>query len=555
MAASCSSGPTGISGSAPVTVAARVIRTSTARTGSLSGKLLRIDPRETGAAPYSVPADNPFSGQSGRRGEIWAYGLRNPWRFSFDRETGDLVIGDVGQGDWEEIDFAPAPARGRGANFGWGCWEGRHVFDGNSDEPGCRPLPAQVAPAHEYSHSRGCSVTGGYVVRDPALPALRGRYVYGDYCRNPLWSVRLATPNAQDDRQLGLGVPGLSSFGEDACGRVYAISGDGPVYRLEAEGATSSACPAARPTPRCRCPASSGSASRPRERGSAAQTAASGGSAAALDPGTRPGGRPEPATRGPPGARNPRPPDREPRSALAIRRADAHPVGVLDLPTGTVTFLFTDIERSTRLLSELGDEYADVLAEHHRRIRDSVGRHGGVEMGTHGDAFAVVFPRAGSAIAAAADAQRSLAAGPVRFGWVFHTGEPSLTDEGYVGLAVHQAARIAAAGHGGQVVVSETTCALRRRVRAARPREHRLKDIGAPVRLFQLGRDQFPPLRSLSQGRLPIEPSRCSGARRSSTTCCACSAASARARHAHRAGWNRQDEPRSRRSGRARRVV
>ena len=94
------------------------------------------------AAPYSVPADNPF-GQSGR-GEIWAYGLRNPWRFSFDRETGDLVIGDVGQGDWEEIDFAPAPARGRGAN--WGCWEGRHAFDGNSDEPGCRPLPAQVAP-------------------------------------------------------------------------------------------------------------------------------------------------------------------------------------------------------------------------------------------------------------------------------------------------------------------------------------------------------------------------------------------------------------------------
>ena len=217
---------------------------------SLSGKLLRIDPHETGAAAYSVPGDNPFAGQSGRRGEIWAYGLRNPWRFSFDRGTGDLVIGDVGQGEWEEIDFAPAPGRGRGANYGWGCWEGRHVFDGNAVEPGCRPLPAQVAPVHEYSHSRGCSVTGGYVVRDPALPALSGRYVYGDYCRNPLWSVRLATPNAQDDRQLGLGVPGLSSFGEDACGRVYATSGDGPLYLLEAEGARSSACP----TPRCRVP-------------------------------------------------------------------------------------------------------------------------------------------------------------------------------------------------------------------------------------------------------------------------------------------------------------
>jgi predicted ATPase len=180
---------------------------------------------------------------------------------------------------------------------------------------------------------------------------------------------------------------------------------------------------------------------------------------------------------------------------------------VLDLPTGTVTFLFTDIERSTRLLSELGDEYADVLAEHHRRIRDAVGRHGGIEMGTQGDAFSVVFPRAASAVAAAADAQRSLAAGPVRVRMGVHTGEPSLTEEGYVGLAVHQAARIAAAGHGGQVVVSETTCALLDGEFELRDLgEHRLKDIGAAVRLFQLGRDQFPPLRSLSQGRLPVEP-------------------------------------------------
>ena len=183
-----------------------------------------------------------------------------------------------------------------------------------------------------------------------------------------------------------------------------------------------------------------------------------------------------------------------------------HPVGVLDLPTGTVTFLFTDIERSTRLLSELGDEYADVLAEHHRRIRDAVGRHGGIEMGTQGDGFSVVFPRAASAVAAAADAQRSLAAGPVRVRMGVHTGEPSLTDEGYVGLAVHQAARIAAAGHGGQVVVSETTRALLDGEFELRDLgEHRLKDIGATVRLFQLGRDQFPPLRSLSQGRLPID--------------------------------------------------
>jgi glucose/arabinose dehydrogenase len=224
------------------------------RLDTLLGKLLRIDPHGSGLAPYTIPVDNPFSGQSGRRGEIWAYGLRNPWRFSFDRQTGDLVIGDVGQNAWEEIDFAPAPGRGRGANYGWGCWEGRHAYTANDDEPECRPAPSQIAPVHEYSHSRGCSVSGGYVVRDPTLPRLNGRYVYGDYCRNPLWSLRLQAPDAQDDRRLGLDVPGLTSFGEDSCGRVYAVSADGPVFRLEAEGATSAACPAARPVIRCRVP-------------------------------------------------------------------------------------------------------------------------------------------------------------------------------------------------------------------------------------------------------------------------------------------------------------
>jgi glucose/arabinose dehydrogenase len=224
------------------------------RLDTLLGKLLRIDPRGSGLAPYTIPVDNPFSGQSGRRGEIWAYGLRNPWRFSFDRQTGDLVIGDVGQNAWEEIDFAPAPGRGRGANYGWGCWEGRHAYSGNDDDPECRPAPSQIAPVHEYSHSRGCSVSGGYVVRDPKLPRLNGRYVYGDYCRNPLWSLRPQAPDAQDDRQLGLDVPGLTSFGEDSCGGVYAVSADGPVFRLEAEGATRAACPAARLVIRCRVP-------------------------------------------------------------------------------------------------------------------------------------------------------------------------------------------------------------------------------------------------------------------------------------------------------------
>ncbi len=178
-----------------------------------------------------------------------------------------------------------------------------------------------------------------------------------------------------------------------------------------------------------------------------------------------------------------------------------------ELPTGTLTLLFTDIEGSTRLLSELGEQYADVLAEHHRIVRESVEQHGGVEVGTHGDAFFVVFPRAGGAVSAAARAQRELAAGPVRVRMGLHTGEPSLTDEGYVGLDVHRAARIAAAGHGGQVVISETTCALLNGEFELRDLgEHRLKDVDFPMRLFQLGRDEFPPLRSLSQARLPLEP-------------------------------------------------
>ena len=222
--------------------------------GALLGKILRIDPRPTGGAQYGIPTDNPFVGRAGARPEIWAYGLRNPWRFSFDRETGDLVIGDVGQGAWEEIDFAPAPGRGRGANYGWGCWEGRHVFERNSGAAQCSPPPSHVPPVHEYSHdTRGCSITGGYVVRDPTVPALDGRYVYGDYCRSPLWSLRLGSPAAQDDRRLGLSVAGLTSFGEDACGHVYVISGDGPVFRLQAEGGGASACAAA-PRPSCRVP-------------------------------------------------------------------------------------------------------------------------------------------------------------------------------------------------------------------------------------------------------------------------------------------------------------
>lgn len=197
--------------------------------GSLLGKILRIDPRRTGGRPYRVPPSNPFTGRSGARGEIYSYGLRNPWRFSFDRETADLTIADVGQNAVEEVNFA-AKGAARGANYGWRPFEGtRRNFQ--------EPAPDAVAPVIELSHDDGnCSITGGYVVRDPGVPALLGRYVYGDFCVGRLRSAKLSEGAAQDDRAIpGLAkVDQLSSFGEDARGRVYVTSLNGGVYRLAA---------------------------------------------------------------------------------------------------------------------------------------------------------------------------------------------------------------------------------------------------------------------------------------------------------------------------------
>ncbi len=194
--------------------------------GSLLGKILRIDPRAGGGRPYQVPESNPFAGRSGARGEIYAYGLRNPWRFSFDRRTGDLAIGDVGQNEFEEIDFVRR-GEGSGANFGWRPFEGRARY-----APG-EPAPGHVRPVIVRKHSDGnCSITGGVVVRDPRLPGLRGRYVFGDYCKGRVESARLSASGARDVRRTSLQVPSLSSFGEDAQGRVYATSLDGPVYRI-----------------------------------------------------------------------------------------------------------------------------------------------------------------------------------------------------------------------------------------------------------------------------------------------------------------------------------
>jgi glucose/arabinose dehydrogenase len=190
------------------------------------GKILRIDPRQRGGKPYTVPSSNPFVSRPGARGEVYAYGLRNPWRFSFDRRTGDLAIGDVGQDTREEVDFV-RKGRGRGANFGWRPFEGnRRNFD--------EPAPGARRPAFDYGRADGsCSVTGGYVVRDKAVPSLYGRYVYGDYCRGQLYRVRLRANGAGPRQPLALKrIPSLSSFGEDARGRVYAVSLGGTVYRF-----------------------------------------------------------------------------------------------------------------------------------------------------------------------------------------------------------------------------------------------------------------------------------------------------------------------------------
>jgi predicted ATPase/class 3 adenylate cyclase len=175
------------------------------------------------------------------------------------------------------------------------------------------------------------------------------------------------------------------------------------------------------------------------------------------------------------------------------------------LPTGTVTFLFTDVEGSTRLLHEHGDGYADLLAAHRRALRDAFTRHGGVEVDTQGDAFFVAFERAKDAVAAATEGGRSLADGPIRVRMGIHTGEPTATDEGYVGIDVHRAARIAAAAHGGQIVLSETTHRLMGGDTPVRDLGlHRLKDLVGAERLFQVGDGDFPPLRTLDATNLPV---------------------------------------------------
>ncbi len=175
-----------------------------------------------------------------------------------------------------------------------------------------------------------------------------------------------------------------------------------------------------------------------------------------------------------------------------------------DLPTGTVTFLFTDVEGSTRLLREHGERYTELLAEHRRVLREAFAGLGGVEVDTQGDALFVAFARAGDALAAAQKAQAALSVGPVRVRMGLHSGEPIVTDEGYVGMDVHRAARIAGAGHGGQVLVSQATRELAHADGLRDLGEHRLKDLAAPERIYQLGERDFPPLKTLYRTNLPV---------------------------------------------------
>ena len=191
----------------------------------LLGKMLRI--KVSGEETYAIPATNPFLGQDDVRPEIWAYGLRNPWRFSFDRATGDLYIADVGQNLWEEIDFQPADSPG-GEHYGWNTMEGNHCFD---PPEGC-DTSGKVLPVWEYQHPEGCSVTGGYVYRGETFPQLQGIYFYADFCSGRIYALqRDANGVWQSQPVLETGL-NIASFGEDEAGELYVLDLGGEVFHL-----------------------------------------------------------------------------------------------------------------------------------------------------------------------------------------------------------------------------------------------------------------------------------------------------------------------------------
>jgi len=192
----------------------------------LLGSILRID--VDSAFPYAIPFDNPFVGDAAARDEIWAYGLRNVWRFSFDRLTGDMYMADVGQNQWEEINFQPANSVG-GENYGWNAWEGHHIFAGGH-------APNYVPPIFEYSHAYGCSVTGGVIYRGTAIPDLQAVYLFGDWCSGRIWGLWLDQELIWRAAELMKTDLPISSFGEDEAGEVYVIDYGGTLYRFDPVG-------------------------------------------------------------------------------------------------------------------------------------------------------------------------------------------------------------------------------------------------------------------------------------------------------------------------------
>ncbi len=198
---------------------------------ALLGKLLRID--VDGGKPYGLPKDNPFLHATKARPEIWDLGMRNPWRFSFDRQTGDLFIGDVGQSSWEEIDSERAGTGG--LNYGWNLMEGRHCFQGGCDPSGL------TLPVAEYGHDGGCSVTGGYVYRGSKFPLLVGGYLFSDYCTGTIWALAAVVALANGAAvQATVGSAGfsVSSFGQDDDGELYAVDLSGRILKVVAFAAS-----------------------------------------------------------------------------------------------------------------------------------------------------------------------------------------------------------------------------------------------------------------------------------------------------------------------------
>ncbi|MEY2581353.1 MAG: hypothetical protein QOE09_1202 [Ilumatobacteraceae bacterium] len=191
------------------------------------GKILRIEPRQSGGSAYTVPSNNPFVGVDGARPEIWSLGLRNPWRFSFDRKTGDLWIADVGQGQWEEVDVGWADeGAGRGLNFGWSAFEGTHPFNADQSADGT------TAPVHEYEHvGEDCSISGSALYRGSAIPALVGWYVFADYCSGQVRALQMADRKVVQEFPLALAAS-VTAVSEGPDGELFVLNGHGVIYQI-----------------------------------------------------------------------------------------------------------------------------------------------------------------------------------------------------------------------------------------------------------------------------------------------------------------------------------